>query len=154
MVSRFLQHVLQIGPQHVQEEVGWCWRQGFDFGTFLLLVGERVVGRLHGCPQWLTIQCDENRFLPSPLDPPALRPLPPVHYPGKSSMNKVFSALILALAYGYEVMLPQLLKVCMPCYCRQCDPALSYPTNPSAPCTPSPLNTPYIPVRQTCLCLH
>ena len=62
-----------------------------------------TVGR-HGCPRWLTVQCDENRFLPSPLDPPASRPLPAVHYPGKPSVRKVFSALVLALGYGYEVM--------------------------------------------------
>ena len=58
------------------------------------------------------------------------------------------SALILALAYEYEVM-SQLMRVCMPCYCRHCGPALSYPTTTFASRTPSPPNTPSIPVGQT-----
>ena len=40
---------LQIGSQHVQEQVVWCWRQGFDFGSCFLLDEECEAGRLHGC---------------------------------------------------------------------------------------------------------
>ena len=44
------------------------------------------------------MQCDENKCLP------ALRPLPPAHYPGKFSMSNMFITLILGLAFKYEVM--------------------------------------------------
>ena len=33
----FLQHDLPMSPQQVQQQVGGCWRQGLDFGTFLLM---------------------------------------------------------------------------------------------------------------------
>ena len=68
-----------------------------EFGTLLLLNEECEAGRLHGCLRWLTMQCNENRFLPFLSDRPTLRPLPPVHYLGKSSANIVFSALVLLL---------------------------------------------------------
>ena len=90
--------------------------RALTLGLFFFLTNS-VKRAFHGCPRGLIMQCDENRFLPSLPDPPASRPLPPVHYPGKPSLSKVFSALILALAYGYEVM-SQLTRVCMPCYCR------------------------------------
>ena len=50
----------------------------FDFGMFLFLNEEYEVGRLHGCPRWLTMQCNEKRRLPSPLNPPASRYFPKV----------------------------------------------------------------------------
>ena len=78
---------------------------------------------------WLTIECDEQNVFACVV------PTSPVHYPGKSSVSKVFSALFLTLAYGYEVM-SQLVRACMPCYCKPCGTALSYPTAPFAPCTP------------------
>ena len=47
-------------------------------------------------------------------------------------MSKVFSAFNLALAYGYDVM-SQLLRACMPCYCRHCGSGLSNLTTTSSP---------------------
>ena len=57
----------------------------------------------------------------------------------KPSVSKVFSALILALAYGYG-------------YCGHCGPALSNPTAPYTPYALSPPDTANISVEQTRLC--
>ena len=81
------------------------------------------MGKLPGCPQWLTIKVHAT-FLSPPSDPPVSHPLPPMHYRGKYSVNKVFNALILALVYGYDVM-SQLLRACMPYYCRHCGLAVT-----------------------------
>ena len=69
-----------------------------------------------------------NKFLSSPSDQPASC---------RSALSwnifsdQVFSPLILALAYRYEVMW-QLLRACMRCYCIYCGTALSHATAPSA----------------------
>ena len=47
--------------------------------TFRLVDEQCEAGRLHGCPRWLIMQCNEKRFLPSLPDPPASRRFPPVH---------------------------------------------------------------------------
>ena len=95
--------------------------------------------------------CAIKKGLPSPSDPPGPRPLPIVNYHRKSSVSKVFNTLVMALVYGNEVM-SKLIRACMSYYRRHCGPALSYPTAPSAPCTPSPPDTLNIPVGQIRLC--
>lgn len=44
LVCCFPQHGLQMGPQHMQDQVGGYWRQGIDFGTLLILGEECEMG--------------------------------------------------------------------------------------------------------------
>ena len=37
--------------------------EGFDFGAFLLFDEKGEAVRRHGCPQWLTIECDSPSAL-------------------------------------------------------------------------------------------
>ena len=66
-------------------------------------------------------------------------PRPLGHYLGKYSVSTMFSALILALACGYDVR-SQLLRASMPCYCKHCGPALTHPTVSPTLYTLSPPN--------------
>ena len=85
-------HDLLIGPQHAQEQFGWCWRHSFDFGTFYFFLLKSVMCAdsidISGGWPWNAMKKGVCR-----LDRIRLHGAPSV----LSSVSRVFSALILTL---------------------------------------------------------
>ena len=134
----------------------WCCRKLVDFVIVLLLGEEYEASRRHGCHRWLTSQCDEKRFCrlhrihvhrPSPNTSSK-------HW--KSTMSKVFTALMLPLAYEYEIVTQphkcSLVADTVALGQRRYHWYMSHSIALSAHCTPAPSDTPTRPVRQTYLC--
>ena len=97
MVCRFLQHDLyRLAGSICRKTLVDAGGRALTLGPFFFLM--KSVKRANSFYVPGGCQCSAMKTVfASPSDPPSSRSFPPVHYPGKTSLSRVFSAMAFAL---------------------------------------------------------